>query len=46
MKFSYSEVWADTVAMLRENLAIIAALAGVFLFLPTLLAAYLILTHL
>jgi hypothetical protein len=42
MKLSYSEVWADTVGMLRENLAIIAALAGVFLFLPTLLTAYLL----
>lgn len=42
MKFSYSEVWADTVAMVRANLAVIAALAGVFIFLPTLLTAYLI----
>jgi hypothetical protein len=40
MKFSYSETWADVVRMLRENLAIVAALAGVFIFLPTLLFSY------
>jgi hypothetical protein len=36
MKFSYSEVWNDTVALLRANGAIVVALAGVFLFLPNL----------
>lgn len=42
MKLSYSETWADVVRMLRENLAVIAALAGVFLFLPALLTGYFI----
>lgn len=40
MKFSYSEVWADTVAMLKAHGSLIAALAGVFYFLPTLLTGY------
>lgn len=40
MKFSYSAVWADTVRMLRANVAIIAALAGVFIFLPALLTGH------
>lgn len=42
MKLSYSETWADVVRMLRENIAVIAALAGVFLFLPALLTGYFI----
>lgn len=40
MKFSYSEVWADTTRLLRANMAIIAALAGVFMFLPALLIGH------
>ncbi len=36
MKFSYTEVWNDTVAMLRANAAVLAALAGVFYLLPDL----------
>ena len=40
MKFSYSEVWNGAVAMLRENGAIVIALAGVFIFLPALVTAY------
>ena len=39
MKFSYSAVWNDTVALLRAHGALIAALAGVFIFLPALLIA-------
>jgi hypothetical protein len=37
MKFSYTELWNDTVRMLQSNLAILVALAGVFIFLPNLL---------
>lgn len=40
MKFSYSEVWNDTVELLRSNSTIIMAIAGVFLFLPALVTAY------
>ena len=40
MKFSYSAVWNDTVAMLKSHGSLIAALAGVFLLLPTLLTGY------
>ena len=40
MKFSYSAVWADTVAMLRANASLIAGIAGVFIFLPALLVAH------
>lgn len=40
MKFSYSQVWNDAVEMLRNNGAIVIALAGVFIFLPALVAAY------
>lgn len=39
MKFSYSAVWNDTMGLLRAHGALIAALAGVFLFLPALLIA-------
>jgi hypothetical protein len=40
MKLSYSAVWADTAALLRGHASLIATVAGVFLFLPGLLAAY------
>jgi len=40
MKFSYSAIWDDTVRLLRENAAVILALAGVFLFLPALLVGH------
>lgn len=40
MKFSYSAVWADVVALLRAHASLIATVAGVFIFLPGLLAAY------
>jgi hypothetical protein len=42
MKFSYSAVWDDTVRMLRGNASLLLAIAGVFLFLPALLAGYFI----
>jgi len=34
MTFSYSAVWDDTVRLLRDNGRLLAAVAGVFLFLP------------
>jgi hypothetical protein len=34
MKFSYNAVWDHTVALLRAHLALAAAVAGVFIFLP------------
>jgi hypothetical protein len=40
MKFSYSAVWSDTVGLIRANATILAAIAGVFVFLPALLLAY------
>lgn len=39
MKLSYSAVWNDTTGLLRAHGALVTALAGVFLFLPTLLLA-------
>jgi hypothetical protein len=42
MKFSYSAVWADVVALLRAHASLIATVAGVFIFLPGLLLAYFI----
>lgn len=36
---SYSATWDDTVRMLRANAGLLAAIAGVFLFLPALLIA-------
>ncbi|HYW15548.1 MAG TPA: hypothetical protein VE891_05275 [Allosphingosinicella sp.] len=42
MKFSYSAVWADAVALLRGNASLLPTVAGVFLFLPALLVAYLL----
>lgn len=35
MNFSYDRVWADVVAMVRANGALLATLAGAFLFLPS-----------
>lgn len=40
MKFSYSAVWTDVVALLRAHASLIATVAGVFIFLPGLLLAY------
>jgi hypothetical protein len=40
MKLSYSAVWADVVALLRIHASLIATVAGVFIFLPGLLAGY------
>jgi hypothetical protein len=42
MKFSYSAVWQDVVALARSHGALIAAVAGVFIFLPALLFGYLL----
>ncbi len=42
MTLSYSAVWAETLRMLRSNQTIAAALAGMFLLLPALLAARLL----
>jgi len=42
MRFSYNQVWEDTLRLLRENAALLAAIAGVFLFLPALLVAVLV----
>ena len=42
MKFSYSAVWDDAVRLLRSHGSLIAALAGVFIFLPGLLTAALL----
>ena len=39
-KLSYSAAWDDAVALLRAHAPLIVALAGVFLFLPGLLAAH------
>ncbi len=36
MSFSYDRVWADVVAMIRANAGLLATLAGVFVFLPSL----------
>lgn len=40
MKLSYSAVWADLTALLRSHASLIATVAGVFIFLPTLLLAH------
>jgi hypothetical protein len=42
MKFSYSAVWADATALLRSHASLIATVAGVFIFLPGLVIAYLL----
>jgi hypothetical protein len=41
MSFSYTKVWEETVRTLRANGSLLVAVAGVFIFLPTLVAAYL-----
>ena len=42
MKFSYSAVWDDTVRLIRAHGPLIAAIAGVFIFFPSLLLTYLL----
>lgn len=42
MNFSYSAVWNDAAAMLKRHGGLIAAIAGVFIFLPLLLTGYLL----
>jgi hypothetical protein len=42
MNFSYSAVWDDTVRLLRSHGSLVAAVAGVFIFLPGLLTAYML----
>jgi hypothetical protein len=39
MSLSYNAVWEDTVGLLRRHAPLLAAIAGVFLFLPALLFA-------
>jgi hypothetical protein len=41
MAFSYNAVWEDTVKLLRQHAPLLAAIAGVFMFLPALLFAVL-----
>lgn len=40
MALSYSAVWSDTVRILRANAALFTAVAGAFLFLPSLVLGY------
>jgi hypothetical protein len=40
MKISFSGVWDDTVRLLRANASLFIAVAGVFLFLPSLILGY------
>jgi hypothetical protein len=42
MRFSYTAVWEDALALLRRNAPLLAAIAGVFLFLPALTIAILL----
>ena len=42
MKFSYSAVWEDMLGLIRAHARLLAAIAGVFIFLPALLVAYLL----
>jgi hypothetical protein len=42
MKLSYSAAWDDLTALARAHAPLIAALAGVFIFLPMLLTGYLL----
>ena len=42
MRFSYSAVWNDTAALLKGHGPMLAAVAGVFIFLPLLLTGYLL----
>ncbi len=41
MRFSYSAVWEDTVRTVRANSSLLLPIAGVFLFLPAIVDAYL-----
>ena len=40
MEFSYGATWDDTVRMFRAHASLIAAVAGVFIFLPAVLISY------
>ena len=40
MRFSYSAVWDDAVALMRANYPLLAAVAGAFIFLPSLLLSH------
>lgn len=40
MQFSYSAVWDDTVRMLRANASLLLAVAGAFLFLPSVVVGF------
>jgi hypothetical protein len=40
MTFSYNAVWDDTMKLLKAHGPLLAAIAGVFVFLPTLLVGY------
>src|SRR5438874_13752570 len=40
MKFSYNAIWDYTLALLRAHFPLVVAIAGVFIFLPTLLIGY------
>ena len=40
MEFSYGATWDDTVRMFRAHASLIAAIAGVFIFLPAVLISY------
>jgi hypothetical protein len=40
MKISFSGVWDDTIRLLRANTSLFIAVAGVFLFLPSLILGY------
>jgi hypothetical protein len=40
MRISYSRIWEDTVRLIRTHASLAAALAGVFLFLPSLLMGH------
>lgn len=42
MRFSYSAVWNETLAILRSHASLLIAIAGVFMFLPSVLSGYLI----
>lgn len=41
MSFSYNSVWDETVRTLKANASLLIAVAGAFLFLPSLVAGYL-----
>jgi len=39
MQFSYSAIWDDTIRLTRQHLPLLVAIAGVFIFLPSLILA-------